>query len=360
MILWPRLAAIVAEHSAAALVGVREVKGSTPRETGACMIVRPDGAFHGTIGGGGLEWAMLREAREALAQGRGPARFIEQALGPDLGQCCGGWVRVRIETFDRQDLADLKALSRAEAEGAFSVDCTLGADGRIVRALGSPLSVREAGEPSEPAVGNPITTEAPLPTVPDARSLPRVAAGRQADRPTARRDVFWRESYGDDHTSVLLFGAGHVARAVVLALAPLPFAVRWIDSRQEAFPRHIPANATPVLTDDLQGEIARAPWDALVLVMTHDHALDLAITTAALQRRFMFVGLIGSGTKRARFERRLRALGTPEERIRSLVCPIGLPGIASKEPASIAASVAAQLLVERERVALSREGRERA
>jgi xanthine dehydrogenase accessory factor len=146
-----------------------------------------------------------------------------------------------------------------------------------------------------------------------------------------------------------------VGRALVLALAPLPFAVRWIDARDEAFPAHIPANATPVRTADLEGEIARASSDALVLVLTHDHALDLLATAAALRRAFPFLGLIGSATKRARFERRFREIGIPDERIRSLVCPIGLPGIGGKEPAVIAASVAAQLLAARERLtALSR------
>jgi len=146
-----------------------------------------------------------------------------------------------------------------------------------------------------------------------------------------------------------LFGAGHVGRALVLALAPLPFAVRWIDSREGAFPSHIPVNATPVLTPDPVAEVASLPRDALVVVMTHEHPLDLAISAAALPRGFPFVGLIGSETKRARFEKRFRELGIAEERIRSLVCPIGLPGIASKEPAVIAASVVAQLLEVREK-----------
>jgi xanthine dehydrogenase accessory factor len=76
----------------------------------------------------------------------------------------------------------------------------------------------------------------------------------------------------------------------------------------------------------------------------------MAIIAAALRRSHPFVGLIGSDTKRARFERRYRALGIPEDRIRSLHCPIGLPTIRGKEPAIIAASVAAQLLAERERL----------
>ncbi|MDQ4060348.1 MAG: xanthine dehydrogenase accessory protein XdhC, partial [Pseudomonadota bacterium] len=147
---------------------------------------------------------------------------------------------------------------------------------------------------------------------------------------------------------VLLFGAGHVGRALVLALAPLPFSVRWLDDREDAFPSHLPSGAKAVRMRDPEAEIAAAKPDSLILVMTHDHPLDMAITAAALRRGFPYVGLIGSDTKRARFEKRFRELGLREEAIRSLVCPIGLSGIADKDPAVIAASVTAQLLQVRE------------
>ena len=107
----------------------------------------------------------------------------------------------------------------------------------------------------------------------------------------------------------------------------------------------------PTRADDPAAAVAAAPSGAFVLVMTHDHALDLAVTAAALRRADLpFVGLIGSATKRARFERRFREIGLGPARIAALACPIGLPGIAGKEPAVIAASVAAQLLVERTRL----------
>ncbi|HEX2509864.1 MAG TPA: xanthine dehydrogenase accessory protein XdhC [Microvirga sp.] len=313
MIVWRRLADLVAAHGAAALVSVLDVKGSAPREAGARMIVRPDGAFHGTIGGGQLEWRMLGIAREAIARGRGPARFIAQALGPDLGQCCGGHVTVLVETFGREDAEHLDALAEAEREGAFEAEAFVGEDGHV------------------------------------RRKLSRVVL-HLPPRPAEGRNPRWRESYGDAPILLFLFGAGHVGRALALCLAPLPFAIRWIDSRDEAFPAHIPANATPVQTSDPILELDRAPADAFVLVMTHEHSLDLAITAAALQREFPYVGLIGSASKRARFEKRFREVAIPEERIRSLVCPIGLAGIGGKEPAIIAASVAAQLLQERDRV----------
>ncbi len=140
-----------------------------------------------------------------------------------------------------------------------------------------------------------------------------------------------------------------MGRALVLALAPLPFAVTWCDSRDGAFPAHIPANVTPVQENEPDALVARAPAGAFVLAMTHSHPLDLAVTAAALARDDLpFVGLIGSATKRARFEKRYRELGISEARIAALACPIGIPGIADKDPAIIAAATAAQLLALRE------------
>ena len=310
MRVWRQLTDLIARHGAAALITVHDVKGSAPREKDAHMVVRPDGAFHGTIGGGQLEFLMLDIAREMLAQGRGPARIVDQALGPDLGQCCGGRVKILIETFDRRDLDDMAPLVGAESKGGlFEVECRM-EEGRVRRELASAAD-----------------------TAPGAQ---------------------WRETHGEDHTPVLLFGAGHVGRALVLALAPLPFAVRWLDDREDAFPSHVPANTAAIRMKSPEAEIDAARPDSLILVMTHDHPLDMAITAAALQRGFPYVGLIGSATKRARFEKRFRELGLPSERIESLVCPIGIPGIADKDPAVIAASVVAQLLQVRESRQLDR------
>ncbi|KAB0264803.1 xanthine dehydrogenase accessory protein XdhC [Microvirga brassicacearum] len=304
MKIWRHLADFLTAHGAAAMISVHDVKGSAPREAGARMAVRPDGAFHGTIGGGQLEMKMLAIAGEMFGQRQFEARMVDQALGPDLGQCCGGRVKILIETFDTHDLAQVKRFAAAEDKGIFVLECRLD-HGRVRREFSS-------------SVGDDTWTE-------------------------------WRETHGENRTPLLLFGAGHVGRALVLALAPLPFAVRWFDSRPEAFPLHIPQNASAIRLKDPEAEIAGAPADAFVLVMTHDHPLDLAITAAALKRDFPYVGLIGSASKRARFEKRFREIGIDRERIAALVCPIGVSGIADKDPAVIAASVTAQLLHMRER-----------
>ncbi|MFN3685968.1 XdhC family protein, partial [Salinarimonas sp.] len=142
-----RVAEMVRAHGAAALVRVIAVRGSAPREAGAWMAVRADGAFHGTIGGGELEWRALALAREALARGRGPMRRIDQSLGPDLGQCCGGRVILHVETFDARDLPELDELARAEGE----ILCQLDEAGRVVRTSlpATSLPVGEGGLASE-------------------------------------------------------------------------------------------------------------------------------------------------------------------------------------------------------------------
>jgi xanthine dehydrogenase accessory protein XdhC len=161
----------------------------------------------------------------------------------------------------------------------------------------------------------------------------------------ARRDGLARRltAYRENLPRLVLFGAGHVGEAVVRAMAPLPCRIRWLDSRPGLAAEHVadPAAVTTEATD-------------LVLVTTHSHALDLAIIEARLRHEdFAWLGLIGSATKRRRFESQLKAAGIPAERLARLVCPIGLAAIRGKDPAVIAASVAAQLLTVMETMAKS-------
>jgi xanthine dehydrogenase accessory factor len=144
---------------------------------------------------------------------------------------------------------------------------------------------------------------------------------------------------------VLIYGAGHVGTALARALSPLPFTVRWIDARLDAFPADVSGLFETVASPLPEAEARAAPADALHVVLTHSHALDMEIVAAVLERgAFGFLGLIGSATKKALFLRRLRERGIAEDRLGRLVCPIGVPGIEDKRPEVIAASVAVQLL----------------
>lgn len=143
-----------------------------------------------------------------------------------------------------------------------------------------------------------------------------------------------------------LHGAGHVGRAIVRLLADLPCQVLWVDERDKEFPSEpSPPHIERLVSDAPEAEVALGrPGDAY-LVLTHRHDLDLRIVEAILRRGdFGFCGLIGSATKRARFEHRLRERGIPAATLARLTSPIGLPGLSGKEPAVIAVSVVAQLL----------------
>ena len=279
MKVWSLIARTLEAQGSCALVSVVRTQGSVPREEGARMVVTPAG-FHGTIGGGTLEWKALAEAQRLLGKPR-QVRMLTQALGPDLGQCCGGRVTLAVESFARSDLPQAKDMAVREEAGPFTV----------------------------------------------TDRLPGLV-----------------ESFDEQHRAVLVFGAGHVGRALILALAPLPFDVTWADPRPGAFPGAMPQNATGFSGDPLEC-VAAAPEGALAIIMTHSHALDLSLADAALRNgSIAHVGVIGSATKRARFEKRLREAGVDNSRVEAMICPIGIGGIRSKLPAAIAVSVAAHLI----------------
>lgn len=307
---------LLACDPAAVLVTVVGARGSTPREAGARMVVSASGAIAGTIGGGRLELDAIETARALAGEGRDTTAIRRFALGPALGQCCGGHVTLALEVFTQTRAGEIGALADAEAAGPFVTEAVL----------------RE---------GEPLT---------------RVLVGSASGAPAAMLDGDrLLEVFGRRDRTVYLFGAGHVGRAVVLALAPLPFEVVWVDERRDMFPAAVPGSVRLVVTDRPADVAAGAAPGAFALIMTHDHGVDLEILHSVLAHGgYGYAGLIGSDTKRARFESRLRQLGLDDEAAKSFRCPIGVPGIHSKEPAMIATAVAAELLIEDERLGARR------
>jgi xanthine dehydrogenase accessory factor len=290
------------------MVTVAATRGSAPREAGARLIVHPDGGFTGTIGGGTLEWRAIAVAQAALANPQAAKAEIRRyALGPELGQCCGGNVDLVVEVIADDRRAEIAELARHEAAGRLVTRGSIGPAGIERRMI-----IEDAMPPGSAALhANELT-----------------------------------EAFGDDRRPLVLFGAGHVGRALVLALAPLPFSVTWVDPRPDAFPSHVPGNVTLRHLAEATEALAGLPGGSFVLVMSHSHQLDLALVHAALSDdRIAYVGLIGSKTKRARFEKRLAEAGIPALRIAELVCPIGVPGLHSKKPAVIAAATVTELLI---------------
>lgn len=322
------LAALSAQAAPAILVTVAMVEGSGPREPGAKMVVSADRQFD-TIGGGHLEMRACEIAREMLRMPAGsvPAerRLQRFALGPALGQCCGGVVHLLFERIGQGAREQIDCLTQRwrDAQDTWRMIA--------IDALTPPALTDAAGV----SVAGP---EIDLPGQFDKRSPCHLMFDQSGRRWLVDPCRAWRKQ-------LFLFGAGHVGAAIVRALAELPCHVTWVDERDDMFPPSLPANVKMEATDVPEALVAAAPPGSSFLVMTHSHALDQRLAEHILRRHdFNWFGLIGSKTKRMQFEHRLRERGIAPERLADMVCPIGLSGISGKAPAVIAAAVAAQLL----------------
>ena len=292
------LGTAIAANGTVARVVIADHKGSAPREAGASMLVWADGQS-GTIGGGALEWEAASLARAMLAKGGNALRQV--ALGPSLGQCCGGAVTLLTEVF--HSVPEVAANIYARPVEA--------------RAEAMPLAVARV---LDRARGQGITPK------------PHLIAGWFVEPIAQPRRDLW------------IWGAGHVGRALVGVLAPLPnLRITWVDVATDRFPAEVPLGVTVLPAADPAALVAHAPRGAEHLVLTFSHALDLALCHALLDHGFARCGLIGSTTKWARFRSRLQALGHSPEQIARIDCPIGDPRL-GKHPQAIAVGVATAVL----------------
>ena len=303
---------------------VAAVRGSAPREAGACMLVSSRGEL-GTIGGGHLEFVATRVARDLLEGPAAPARLDRFSLGASLGQCCGGIVELWFQRYDASDLPFLaQALNARQSSGASVMASTaLAGSGAGPRLLDHDAAVREGA--------------GALDGEQDAVLLHPAAGPMLYERILPRDTRLW------------LFGAGHVASALVHVLSPLPFAITWIDSREGMLSGDLPLNVRTVHSPHPADELRDMDAGAWALVMTHSHDEDFSLCEALLRHgRFGWAGVIGSLPKATRFRQRLLQRGFSAQEIARLTMPIGIGGIRSKEAAAIAVAVAAQLLQLRE------------
>lgn len=286
----------VAEHGRVVRVMVAAIRGSSPREVGAAMLVWESGQS-GTIGGGTLEFEAAEAARSASRRG-----LSHHALGPDLGQCCGGVVTLLTEAYDAKALASL--------------------DSEVI--------------------ARPVAGSADMPM-----AVRRVltAARSQGVAPTPQLVDGWMiEPIHQPARPLWIWGAGHVGRALVQVLAPMPdLAITWVDTAPTRFPDTIAPGVTAVPAAKPAKLVRHAPAPAEHLILTYSHTLDLDLCHRLLCHDFAFAGLIGSKTKWARFRSRLAALGHSPERIADITCPIGDP-VLGKHPQMIAVGVAASLV----------------
>ncbi|MBH0058903.1 xanthine dehydrogenase accessory protein XdhC [Pseudoalteromonas sp. SWXJZ94C] len=222
--------------------------GSTPRGTGSKMVISGEHIYD-TLGGGHLEFVVIKKARELLVQGEATQVIEQFNLAANLGQCCGGVATVMLECMQCE---------------RFTLD---------------------------------------------------------------------------------IYGAGHVAQALIGILAQLPIRIRWIDNRADVFPEQIPANVVKIIDEEPTQQIKHAPNNNNYLILTHNHQLDFELTQAIIKRGDAnWLGVIGSDTKAKRFKQRLTHRNFTAEQVKQMICPVGLKNVTGKLPMEVAISISAQLI----------------
>jgi xanthine dehydrogenase accessory factor len=330
------------EQQPCVLVTLHQIMGSAPRESGCRMIVTRD-CISGSIGGGNLEFMAIAKARELLNEGDTAFQvLLPFGLGPALNQCCGGAVNLLFERFPLGQPTWLHELVRAVEAGTPAI---------LATALNQPV-------PGHVVISTTSTTAADLPDLVLQAALEMLSHSNLSNLPVQQNASltlehetgnWWLERIGDPLPEVMLFGAGHVGQEVAQRIRGLPFHLSWVDQRPDIFPQDAAEFARLISSDPLAA-VAGAKSDSIFIVMSHSHQLDEDICHAILARDepnwdFRWLGLIGSATKRKRFVHRLQQRGIPAESLQRLVCPIGLAGIRGKQPATIALSLLAQLMM---------------
>ena len=318
-------------------VSVMAAAGSSPNQVGSAMTVGTD-AFTGTIGGGTLELEALKQARQLLETADTVEPWFRLVrdfpLGPALGQCCGGHVKLLFETVTATEAETILAGAAA-------------GDGRLL------LRPFESGRPIE--VVDPRACD--LGTYPPAVAQLLREFGSDARDWSAVAKQGWLIEPMRAHRQVMfLYGAGHVGRAVVHAFQGLPFEIYWVDTDASRYPEAVPAGVERMISANPADAARLAPGGAWHVVMTFSHAIDFDVCQAVLARGdFNYLGVIASKTKRQRFQRRLRDAGINDAVIARLQAPIGLEGLAGKEPAVIAVSLAADFLIKLQHLGTDRK-----
>ena len=313
----------------AVLVTVGRIKGSTPRDTGSNMLITATKCI-GTIGGGRLEYIAIEKARDLLGRETKFSDIYELPLGPELAQCCGGYVELLLNKL--ADETSLSIFNRLIIDNEDSV-------------ILSHWSLSECRQQIVRASDSLTYLDKPLQAAIERR-LASPGSEIVENRNSVDKTFTLVQSLLDTEFHVTIFGAGHVGRALATALAPLPCQITWIDSRASEFPENTPKNVAMVVTENSVSAIPDSPTGSYFIVMTHSHQLDLEICEKLLSSRddAAFIGLIGSRTKKSKFEKRLAVRGFSPSAISRITCPIGLPGQEGKRPAEIALSVSADIL----------------
>jgi xanthine dehydrogenase accessory factor len=322
---------------------ITAIHGSSPRHMGTRFLIRQDGSFVGTIGGGLFESQVLQSAISALETGTSH-RMLFDFKGKDassLDMICGGGAEVLIEFVNAENqtfgeiCSKLAEISKQGIPGYLFTDLALepgqAKQGSLDHLLVFSESIRVGGFPGE---------EWALIAVPSPRFLKEAqilsVPGRQAVL------LEWIHPTG----TAYIFGAGHVGRCVAHLAAYVDFKVVMIDDRDDLACMAKVPDANHVLVAPSFDNVFSSldiDEDAYVVIVTRGHAHDKLVLEQALRTPAGYIGMIGSKRKTKLILDALLSEGFSAEDLRRVHAPIGLP-IGGETPQEIAVSIIAEMI----------------
>lgn len=290
------------KHHDTVLCTIIADSGSTPRGMGAQMLVGEKGLLCGTIGGGAVEGQSIELGKNLLQERRSTVHEykLHHNDTEDIGMVCGGDVTVHLQ-FIAADDAVWNALA-----GDVLHRIALRQPGWLVLAL----------DDGTPALRDDAVTDS-------ARVALPLPIGERA----------------------ILFGAGHCSLALCPLLTTVGFRVTVVDDRPELVTKERFPTADAVVCCDLDHLADTVPvgGEDYVVVMTNGHSHDFAVQEQVLRGQYAYIGVIGSRSKTASVNARLRAAGIREEAIATVHTPIGT-AIKAVTPEEIAVSIAGEMI----------------
>ena len=329
------------------LLTIISTKGSTPCSNGDKIVFSGAESVFGSIGGGNLEFKALSFAEELLSLNSNGTYLKKYPLGASLGQCCGGYVNVMFESFIEADATNswIKIVSNLIQDNEDFIVATI-VDSNSEIEFSSKKFVYLDGNLSpnidDKKISSLITKSAKdLLLLSDSPTIVQFE-----NQSGALTEVCFEKLLTSEFQPVVVFGAGHISRALMPILINLPIKIYWVDDRAEQFDKYQgETSQINIICDDFVQSIPDLPNNSYCLVISYSHQIDFEICEKMIiQNNFSYLGMIGSEIKGKKFRERFQQKKYPEEVINKFICPIGDKQKFLKSPAAIAVTIAMDLI----------------
>ena len=333
------------------IITIIATKGSTPCSNGDKIIYTANEAIYGSIGGGNLEFKALSSAKDMLNLHTSSNQLIKYPLGATLGQCCGGYVKVLFESFlssnstlKVQDSWIDKVSNFYKESEDFILATSIDNDNNSKLDKQKFLYTHNNFYSSSDDKKLSNFVEENASKLMKNYQSPRIVEFE--DESGFKSEICLEKSASSELLPVVIFGAGHISRALMPIITNLPVKLIWIDDRQEQFDKYQgDTSQIKIICDEFVESVSDLPDDIYCLVITYSHKIDFEICEKMIiQNNFSYLGMIGSSIKGRKFRDRFAQKNYPKDVVDKFTCPIGEKQKFLKSPTSIAVTIAMDLI----------------